>query len=325
MGMRLIAAPCLALVVLLSPIALAQGQDAAAAESLFRDAKAAEQRGDYAAACGQFAESQRLDPAAGTLLNLADCEEHLGKTASAWEHYISVRDQLKPGDERLPYAQARIAALEGRLPRLALRLPPGAPAGTRVMRGQTEVGSASLGIPVVVDPGTVTVTVTSPGRLTTRLDVNVRDGESSDLVVQVGELEHVPSTPSQVAVMTALPPRTPPSPSPSGTRRTIGWIVGGVGAAGVVVGSITGAMALGAASTYKANCNAAGACRNSEGIDAAASGKTYATLSTVGFVVGAAGLGAGLYLVLSGGSSGSTTVGAAPMPGGGGLVLVRGF
>ena len=91
------------------------------------------------------------------------------------------------------------------------------------------------------------------------------------------------------------------------------------------MGSITGAMALGAARTYKANCNAGGACRDSEGIDAAASGKTYATLSTVGFVVGAAGLGVGLYLVLSRGSSGSTTVGAAPMPGGAGLVLVRGF
>src|SRR5579871_2746595 len=84
--------------------ARADERDPTAAESLFRSARAAVDRGDYATACPQFAESQRLDPAPGTLMNLADCEEHLGRVASAWEHFVQAREQLKTGDDRIPFA-----------------------------------------------------------------------------------------------------------------------------------------------------------------------------------------------------------------------------
>src|SRR5271167_4491541 len=120
--MRLVVIPALLGLALLTHVARAQ-HDPAAAESLFRDAKAAEQRGDFKTACAQFAESQRLDPAAGTLLNEADCEEHLGTVATAWGHFVEARDQLPKGDDRLPYAQQRATALEKRVPHLVVRLP----------------------------------------------------------------------------------------------------------------------------------------------------------------------------------------------------------
>lgn len=42
------------------------------------------QKGDWAAACPKFEESERLDPGIGTLYHLADCYEHVGRLATAW-------------------------------------------------------------------------------------------------------------------------------------------------------------------------------------------------------------------------------------------------
>src|SRR5687768_8531645 len=58
--------------------ALAQPRDAAAGEALFIEGRRLMKVGDRPAACAKFAESQRLDPAVGTLANLADCEEQRG-------------------------------------------------------------------------------------------------------------------------------------------------------------------------------------------------------------------------------------------------------
>src|SRR5450755_3617279 len=81
-----------------SSTARADAHDPAAAEALFRDGRAAAQRGDWETACPKLRESQRLDPAAGTLLNLADCEEHRGKVATAWQLFRQVVDSLPAND-----------------------------------------------------------------------------------------------------------------------------------------------------------------------------------------------------------------------------------
>ena len=57
----------------------------AVAEHLFQEARVLVERGDYAAACPKLEASQKLEPAVGTQFNLADCYEHVGRTASAHE------------------------------------------------------------------------------------------------------------------------------------------------------------------------------------------------------------------------------------------------
>ena len=116
------------LAMLLPGIALAAPRDPAAAEALFRAARGAIDKGDYATACPKFEESNRLDPQVGTVFNLADCDEHLGKVATAWQLFKEVAQRLPQGDERVAMASSRATALEKKLPRVVLRatspLPP---------------------------------------------------------------------------------------------------------------------------------------------------------------------------------------------------------
>src|SRR4051812_45377646 len=77
--------------------ALANGPNAGessapAADTLFRQGREAFDKGDYQRARDAFAESQRLEAAPGTLLNLALAEEKLGTLSSAWEHAKEVLD-----------------------------------------------------------------------------------------------------------------------------------------------------------------------------------------------------------------------------------------
>src|SRR5262245_45677325 len=107
-----------------SGIAAAQSErsDAAAAEALFREGRAAADAGNHEKACKKFAESNRLDPAPGTVFNLADCEEKLGHVATAWTLFREVTQKLPSSDERHRIAMARATALEPRLPKLSIRV-----------------------------------------------------------------------------------------------------------------------------------------------------------------------------------------------------------
>jgi hypothetical protein len=80
-------------------------------------------------------------------------------------------------------------------------------------------------------------------------------------------------------------------------RRVGALIAGGVGVAGLALGGITGAMALSKSSTIREHC--VGAICDEEGKAAADAVKVPATLSSIGFGLGAAGIGAGVVLWLT--------------------------
>src|SRR5262249_37699734 len=101
--------------------------DPAAAEALFRAGREAAEHGDSETACARFHESFRLDPAPGTLLNIATCEEALHRLAQAWEHYRRMLDEIEPNDPRRATVRERLAALEPRVPRLTITERPGTP------------------------------------------------------------------------------------------------------------------------------------------------------------------------------------------------------
>jgi hypothetical protein len=292
----------------LSGVARADGHDPAAAESLFRDGRAAAQRGDWEAACPKLRESQRLDPAPGTLLNLADCEEHRGKVATAWQLFRQVVDSVPANDDRSPIAAKRAAALEKRLPHMTVRLVGQAPAGVKVTRNDVELSEASLGSALPVDPGAYTVTVSAPGRATTTSSVTIAEGASSAVEVRAG----APTEGASGGVVAT-----------SSSSRTAGWVMGGIGVAGLVVGGVAGILTLGHKSTVDDNCNAMSKLCSQTGYDAAQSGKTWGLITTTGLVVGALGVGTGAYLLLSsnGPAEAHAAVSAGWMEGGTGISL----
>src|SRR5262249_30335548 len=92
------------------------------AQALFDEGRRLMDAKSYALACPKFAASQKLDPGAGTLLNLADCYDKNGQTASAWATFDeAAAEATKSGHlDWAAQARDRAAALEPTLARLTI-------------------------------------------------------------------------------------------------------------------------------------------------------------------------------------------------------------
>ena len=262
-------------------VAYAQSGDAATAEAMFLEGRHAMEAGDYAHACPKFAESQRLDPAAGTLMNLASCEEKVGKLAGAWQHWKEAIDALPPKDDRIAFAHSRVVDLERRLSWLTVNLAPGSNQDARILRDDVELGRASQGVPLPVDAGEHTVAVFVPGRAPDRVTVSLVEAEAKTIEVREGAI---------------LPQR--PLEDRGSRLRTIGWVALGLGAVGAATATATGIWLVPVKNTVDSNCPDR-ACLNQKGLDAVSTGKALVVANTAGVIAAAAGLGVGAYLVLS--------------------------
>ena len=265
-------------------------RDPVAAEELFLAGRAAMESGDLATACTRFEESQRLDPAAGTLINWAECLSRKGNLVASMLKWREAFDALPPADERRAAAEERIAALRLRVPRLEVRLGPSAPAGAVVARDGTPIDAAALGLGIPVDPGVHRITVTAPGRTASEVVVNLAEGERRSVSVNAGQA--LPVSPYEAAR---------PPPSDSGGTPVGAWIVGGIGAASLLTGATFGVLAIVEKGQMEDECkNVSGTKQCTEaGVQSAHSGDTYATVANVLVPVGIVGLGVGAYWLWS--------------------------
>ena len=282
--------------------ALAAG-DEAAAEALFVEAKKLAGQTKYAEACPKFAESNRLDRGAGTMIHLGDCYEKNHQLASAWATYkeaASAAQALGRKDwEKL--ATQRANALEPKLAHLTIKVESPVEKMT-VTRDGTEVSSASWGLPIPVDAGEHKVRASAPGYREAAFSSTVaKDGQAVDVVVPrlVAEPTVAAAPPVAPVVLAAEPGPATPDRAPSSSQRTIGLVVGGVGVAGLAVGAVTGLMAIGKKNDAKDVCPNDGACASQGAVDSADSARTLGTVSTIGFLAGGALLVGGAALVLT--------------------------
>src|SRR5262245_7033223 len=158
-----------------APSAAADG-DAAAADVLFTEGKRLLGQGDIKAACPKFAESYRLDPALGALLNLASCHEKEGRVATAWSEYRQAEAEARrANDRREAFSRKQAEALEPRLPRLTLVLG-GATPGLTITRNGVPVGDGSFGTDLPVDPGVQEITASAEGYKPVKKRVEMAEG-----------------------------------------------------------------------------------------------------------------------------------------------------
>jgi hypothetical protein len=138
--------------------------NAARAAALFEEGKDLAHHANYAAACERFAQSYELDPAAGTALNFADCQEHLGNLRVAYELFERAASGSDKRDNpvRAQYARDRAAALAPRLGTLVVKIA-GAVDRLKLTIGGREV-SAAAEVHEYVEPGDVEIVVAAPER-----------------------------------------------------------------------------------------------------------------------------------------------------------------
>jgi hypothetical protein len=286
--------------------AAARADDGGAAQALFDKGVADLNEGHAGSACPAFAESQRLDPRPGTLFALADCEVALARIASARGHnhakvgWVSrlPADSQERHAERVALARAQIEALQPKVPTLTLVVAPSAPPGLVVERNGVPLQGAALGIALPIDPGEHVIVTRAPGVPEERLTITLQEGESKRLELPFRPVPPPPTAPPVTEQpKTADPPADPPSDDDASAQRNLGYVAAGIGTMGLVLGAVTGALVLNKKAVVDTECE--GHACSAEGKKAADSGQSLATMSTVGFVVGIAGLATGVTLVLT--------------------------
>ncbi len=199
-----------------------------ASEQLFRDGRSLMKQAEkatkpedklplYQEAADRFERSNQIDPSIITLLNLGDCLEQLGRTASAWETFLRAKSlSVEKGDaSRGAEADRRAALVEPQLARLLVVVASaGAPQGLVIRRsiaedgplmrrGVAELGSATWNVALPLDPGTYTIEATAPGRLRWATKATVTAAKIATVIVEPLAVD--PNTPRPEAPVVVEP------------------------------------------------------------------------------------------------------------------------
>jgi hypothetical protein len=277
----------------------ARADDTASAEAAFQEARRLSREGRHAEACPRFEASYRAAPALGALLNLADCHERIGRTATAWAEFREAAELARRRvDSRESFALERAAALESRLVRLRIALSSPPPPGLVVRRGPSDL-TTLLGSAIPVDPGEHVIEASAPGHVTWTAAIEVR-GEGRTVDVAVPALVAAPPGPvppgaTAIAPAPAAPAVDDRAVDPGRRRRWIALSVGGAGIAAVGAGLVVGARSLSRWDDSRAHCAGGNVCDRT-GRDTIASAQRLATVSDVLVGVGLAAIAGGAVL-----------------------------
>jgi hypothetical protein len=226
----LLAAASFAVVSSPRPALAIDPQEQQLAQALFEEGRRLMDKKRYAEACPKLAESHRLDPAGGTVLNLAICHEKEGKLATAHVDYnealaLATRDARK---DRQQIAREHIASIETVLPRITIAVAPASDVeGLEVRLDGFVMRRAAWGVATPVDPGNHVVEATAPSRVPWSTKLGIEPSQRKTVEVPALVPGAAPIVQIGPAPSTNLLPERPRARSPSssaltGTRSSMG-------------------------------------------------------------------------------------------------------
>ncbi|NVB77172.1 MAG: hypothetical protein HOV81_02150 [Kofleriaceae bacterium] len=269
----------------------------AEAEALFREGKRLMKKGEIAEACDKFEASERLEPTVGTELNLADCREKNGQTASAWAMFVKAAAGAKRADDdkRASEARRRADALDSKLVYLTIEVPEDSRVDELVIkRNDVALDAAQLDQRVPVDPGDYTISAEAPGykRWSERVTVRTKNKK-----IEVPPLEKKQRKARDADEEDREPVDAKPAPRRRFTAVAITLGVVGLGAAGAGVGFGLAAKDLESRSD---NLCPTTDCADPAGIDLNKRARRDALFANIGFVAGGVAIAGAVALLVVG-------------------------
>ncbi|WP_437786289.1 hypothetical protein [Sorangium sp. So ce1097] len=285
-----------------APAAFAQVSDAdrATARSLAVEGQEALDRKDFAAALDRFGRADAIIHAPTLLLGVARAQVGLGRWIAAHESYSRILREGAPEGSPEPFfeaitaAQRELDALAPRIPQVLLSVRGPGPDAADVTIDGEPVPRAALGVRRPVDPGERTVRATAAGFGPAEVRLTLAEGARETVTLELTPVAPRPgASPSPIA----RAPDAGPVASGGGARTALGIAALGLGGVGLAAGAVGGVLAIGKHGDLSERCPGNRCDPSLQGeVD------TYhamGTLSTIGFVVGAVGVGAGAFLLLT--------------------------
>lgn len=309
----------LSLVLMLSaaPASAQSDADKATARDLANEGQAALDAGDFPKAIDRFARADALFPAPTLKLALARAQVGGGKLVAASETYQAiVREGARPEDpdqfrEAVATATQELEQLKPRIPVVVILVEGGQ--SPEVTLDGAPLSTAALGVKRIIDPGRHTARATAPGMAPAEQTFDLAEGGSAKIRLELKQAASAPP-PAGGVVPPGVPPPPPEEEDSGGSILTpIGAIALGLGGASLVVGGITGVLAITEHSTLSDECNSDKECpEDMQGtLD---DYRTFGDVSTVTFIVGGILAAGGVTLLIVGASSGGDEVGGRAEP-----------
>jgi hypothetical protein len=297
---------------------VASASDRETARALMQEGDARRDRKDLKGALESYQAADALVHVTTTGFEVARTLAQLGLLVEARDQLAEVMRIPARPNEPSALAEARTAAralsddLDARIPgiRAVLQgLGPGATAAVSI--DGAAIPSAALIAYRRVNPGQHTV-VARVGAVERRESVTVKEREKREVTLDVGSPGLAAAAPQPTAPTPARDAPVPvPSPAfasagsaPAGPWRTLAWTGFGVGAAGLIAGSITGIVSIAKANAAKSVPASQGGCVDDQcgpathsDIDASV---TAGNVSTVAFIAGGAGIALGVTSLIMG-------------------------
>jgi hypothetical protein len=259
----------------------------------------------YAEAADRFGRADALVHAPTLTLDWARSLVGLGQFVEAQERYEliireGVDNKAPPSWQRaLSDAKAELAALRPRLSWITITV---AGAGdAHVSIDGVAVPAAAIGVRRAINPGSHDFAATANGYLSSSKTLTLAEGQEGSVALEL----QVDPNQQQVVPVLDTPQPVQVVVSPATRNRTPAYVAFGVGAAGLVVGGVSGVLWLGKRATLKENCPTPDTCQP-EYQDTVNAYDTLGIVSGTGFAVGIAGAATGVTLWLLDSSSNAT-------------------